>query len=67
MTSSMNVYIRSVPSVFMGMVLGYGLCSLFGLFYSAAHTIIPFILLGIGIDNIFMITQTFNTLGKYSK
>ena len=50
-------------SVFMGMVLGYGLCSLFGLFYSAAHTIIPFILLGIGIDNIFMITQTYNTLG----
>ena len=46
----------------MGMVLGYGLCSLFGLFYSAAHTIIPFILLGIGIDNIFVITQTFNTL-----
>ena len=48
----------------MGMVLGYGLCSLFGLFYSAAHTIIPFILLGIGIDNIFMITQTYNTLGR---
>ena len=44
------------------MVLGYGLCSLCGLFYSAAHTIIPFILLGIGIDNIFVITQTFNTL-----
>ena len=46
----------------MGMILGYGVCSLFGLFYSAAHTIIPFILLGIGIDNIFVITQTFNTL-----
>ena len=51
----------------MGMILGYGLCSLFGLFYSAAHTIIPFILLGIGIDNIFMITQTFNTLGETIK
>ena len=51
----------------MGMILGYGLCSLFGLFYSAAHTIIPFILLGIGIDNIFMITQTFNTLGESIK
>ena len=51
-------------SVVMGMILGYGLCSLFGLFYSAAHTVIPFLLLGIGIDNIFVITQTFNTLGK---
>eukprot|EP00092_Neocalanus_flemingeri_P023513 GFUD01025500.1.p1 GENE.GFUD01025500.1~~GFUD01025500.1.p1 ORF type:complete len:1021 (+),score=134.31 GFUD01025500.1:157-3219(+) len=51
-----------IMSVVMGMILGYGLCSLFGLFYSAAHTVIPFILLGIGIDNIFVITQTFNTL-----
>ena len=48
----------------MGMILGYGLCSMFGLFYSAAHTVIPFILLGIGIDNIFVITQTFKTIGK---
>merc|ERR1719445_2138629 len=54
--------IVGILSVFMGMILGYGICSLFGLFYSAAHTIIPFILLGIGIDNIFVITQTFNTL-----
>ena len=52
-------------SVAMGMILGYGLCSLFGLFYSAAHTVIPFILLGIGIDNIFVITQTFSTIGIY--
>lgn len=51
-----------ILSVVMGMILGYGLCSLFGLFYSAAHTVIPFLLLGIGIDNIFVITQTFNTL-----
>ena len=53
-------------SVFMGMVLGFGICSLFGLFYSAAHTVIPFILLGIGIDNIFVITQAFNTLEESS-
>lgn len=53
-------------SVAMGMILGYGLCSMFGLFYSAAHTVIPFLLLGIGIDNIFVITQTFNTLEQSS-
>jgi Niemann-Pick C1 protein len=46
-------------SVAMGMILAYGLCSLFGLFYSAAHTVIPFLLLGIGIDNIFVITQVY--------
>ena len=44
----------------MGMILGYGLCSMCGLFYSAAHTVIPFILLGIGIDIIFVITQRYN-------
>jgi hypothetical protein len=48
-----------IMSVAMGMILAYGLCSLFGLFYSAAHTVIPFLLLGIGIDNIFVITQVF--------
>jgi len=51
-----------ILSVTMGMIAGYGLCSMFGLFYSAAHTVIPFLLLGIGIDNIFVITQTFNTM-----
>jgi predicted RND superfamily exporter protein len=51
-----------ILSVAMGMILGYGICSLCGLFYSAAHTVIPFLLLGIGIDNIFVITQTFNTM-----
>ena len=48
----------------MGMILGYGICSIFGLFYSGAHTVIPFLLLGIGIDNIFVITQTYKTLGR---
>jgi len=55
-----------ILSVAMGMILGYGLCSMFGLFYSAAHTVIPFLLLGIGIDNIFVITQTFKTLESTS-
>jgi len=55
-----------ILSVAMGMILGYGLCSMFGLFYSAAHTVIPFLLLGIGIDNIFVITQTFNTIESSS-
>jgi len=58
--------IVGILSVTMGMILGYGICSMFGLFYSAAHTVIPFLLLGIGIDNIFVITQTFNTMESSS-
>ena len=64
---SQYIHNSPIPSVIMGMILGYGICSLLGLFYSAAHTVIPFILLGIGIDNIFVITQTFKTLGMYIK
>ena len=54
-----RIWLSSVGifSVFMGMIMAYGICSAFGLFYSAAHTVIPFLLLGIGIDNIFVITQ----------
>ncbi|XP_023348188.1 uncharacterized protein LOC111716912 [Eurytemora carolleeae] len=51
-----------ILSVAMGMILAYGVCSAFGWFYSAAHTVIPFLLLGIGIDNIFVITQAYDTL-----
>jgi Niemann-Pick C1 protein len=58
----LGLSIVGIMSVFMGMILAFGLCSLFGLFYSAAHTVIPFLLLGIGIDNIFVITQAYSTL-----
>ena len=33
-----------------------------GFFYSAAHTVLPFLLLGIGIDDMFVIVQSLNTL-----
>ena len=36
----------------------------FHCYYTYSLPVIPFLLLGIGIDNIFVITQTFNTLGK---
>jgi hypothetical protein len=32
-------------------MFSYGLCSAMGFFYSAAHTVLPFMLLGIGIGN----------------
>jgi Niemann-Pick C1 protein len=54
-----------IASVAMGMILAYGLCSAFGLFYSAAHTVIPFLLLGIGIDNIFVITQASSIISLF--
>ena len=41
-----------------------GFCSAVGLFYSPMHSIIPFLLLGIGIDDMFVIMQCYDNLGK---
>ena len=48
--------------VIMGIVVCYGICSLLGFFYSPAHTVMPFLLLGIGIDDMFVIVQCRSTL-----
>ena len=54
--------IGGILGVAMGIIVSYGLCSAFGFFYSAAHTVMPFLLLGIGIDDMFVIVQCLNTL-----
>lgn len=41
-----------------------GLCSAFGVFYGPVHSILPFLLLGIGIDDMFVIVQCWNNLSK---
>ena len=51
-----------ILGVMMGILVSYGLCSVLGFFYSAAHAVMPFLLLGIGIDDMFVIVQCLNTL-----
>lgn len=48
----------------IGMTVGftYGICSAVGLFYGPMHNIIPFLLLGIGIDDMFVIMQCYDNL-----
>ena len=48
----------------IGMTVGftYGICSAVGLFYGPMHNIIPFLLLGIGIDDMFVIMQCCDNL-----
>ena len=43
--------------VVMGMVTSFSLCSVLGYFYGPTHAVLPFLLLGIGIDNMFVIRQ----------
>jgi len=48
----------------IGLTIGftYGVCSAVGLFYGPMHNIIPFLLLGIGIDDMFVIMQCYDNL-----
>ena len=46
-----------MSSFYSHLLSSYGICSMMGFFYSAAHTVMPFLLLGIGIDDMFVITQ----------
>lgn len=39
---------------------GFGLSSLFGLFFGPVHSLLPFILLGIGVDDAFVIVNAFD-------
>lgn len=51
-----------VFAVVMGIGSSYGLCALFGLTFTYMNTILPFLVLGIGIDNMFVIVQSFDNL-----
>jgi len=54
--------LAGIVGVAMGIIASYGICSYLGFFYSAAHTVLPFLLLGIGIDDMFVIVQSLSTL-----
>ncbi len=45
----------------MGIIVAYGLCSAIGLFFGPLHNVLPFLLLGIGIDDMFVIVQCLKT------
>ncbi|XP_059488991.1 protein patched homolog 2-like [Neocloeon triangulifer] len=52
-----------IASVAIGCVVSYGVCSAFSIPYGPVHNILPFLMLGIGIDDMFVIAQCWATLG----
>jgi len=54
--------ITGISGVIMGMIVSYGICSAMGLFFGPMHNVLPFLLLGIGIDDMFVIVQSWETL-----
>ena len=46
-----------ILNCFLASVSSFGLCSLFGLDYGPMHSIIPCLLVGLGVDDVFVIVQ----------
>ena len=42
--------------------MSYGICSAFGVFFGPMHSVLPFLLLGIGLDDMFVIAQSWDSL-----
>ena len=53
-----------ILSIFMATAVSFGLCSAVGVPYSPVHTILPLLLLGLGVDDMFVIVQSWENLTK---
>ncbi|CAH1968010.1 unnamed protein product [Acanthoscelides obtectus] len=51
----------------MAFIVGAGLCSLFGLRYGPVHTSLPFLLMGLGVDDMFVIMACWEELTEEDK
>jgi len=53
-----------VIGVIMGVFVSYGVASALGFLFGPMHNVLPFLLLGIGIDDMFVIVQCFETVNN---
>lgn len=58
--SRWTLALGAVVAVGLSTAAGLGLSSAFGLFYGPVHSILPFILLGVGVDDAFVIANAFD-------
>ena len=56
-----------ILAVGFGMAISLGLTMAVGLYYTTIHGTMAFLVLGIGIDDMFVIVQCFNNLSKEEK
>ena len=56
-----------IASIGIGIGASYGFSSLIGFPYTEMHSILPFLFLGIGLDDMFVIVQSFSNLNESEK
>ncbi|XP_032219705.2 patched domain-containing protein 3 [Nematostella vectensis] len=54
--------VAGVICVGLSIGVSFGMSSAFGVFYGPVHSVLPFLLLGIGVDDMFVIVQAWNNL-----
>ncbi|CAB9519756.1 Pick C1-like protein 1 [Seminavis robusta] len=58
--SRWSMSIAAVAMIGLSTIAGFGLSALIGLFFGPVHSLLPFILLGIGVDDCFVIVNAFD-------
>ena len=59
--------LAGLTGIILGSVFGVGFCSLFGLMFTQLHSILPFLMLGVGIDDMFVLVQSYENLSEEEK
>ena len=62
--SRCTMALAAMVTVILSTGAGFGISSLAGLFFGPVHSLLPFILLGIGVDDAFVIVNAFNRKRK---
>ena len=65
--SRWTMALAALVTVGLSTAAGFGISSAFGLFFGPVHSLLPFILLGIGVDDAFVIVNAFNRERKGPK
>ena len=56
--------LSSVLSIMLSMGAAFGLCAWLGFIWTPVHSVLPFVILGLGVDASFVITNAFDTTSK---
>ena len=62
--SRLLLALSSVLSIMLSMGAAFGLCAGMGFIWSPVHSVLPFVILGLGVDDSFVITNAFDATSK---